>query len=332
MFSAFCKVRFMSGKGAVESPCRCGSFGGIHNYDRFSFTADEDGTYIIKGKALEMRDIYGYLYSDEAMNESFDIDGGYPNWTDDNVYFTIRVNLTAGQTVYLKAELDSEYGGGSYTISVNKKIFAAAPLTLNTPKEGHSENSDEFDFFSFTAESDGTYAFTSESYSDTYGYLYGTSDLSDDPIAPNGDDGGNYQFRIEYYLEAGQTFYLLPIRYGWENSCDYTVTVEKYYEPLDIYSIEELDATISIDPAKESEQIEFSSSSSTAYVKVNAYDIVDDSSVTFTYGIDLELDPNEGEYEIVLYDASGNAIGSANAFSVEKVLISLFIATVHSSR
>jgi len=295
-----------------------GNFEDIDDYDRFSFTADEDGTYIIKGKTHEMRDIYGYLYSDEAMTESFDIDGGYPNWTDDYVYFTIRVDLTAGQTVYLKPELDSEYGSGSYTISVNKKIFAAIPLTLSTPKEGHFENSDEFDFFSFTAESEGTYTFTSESYSDTYGYLYGTSDLSDDPIASNDDDGGNYQFRIEYYLEAGQTVYLLPIRYGWENSCDYTVTVEKYYEPLDIYSIEELDATISIDPAKESEKTNFSCNSSTAYVKINGYDTVDDSSVTVTYGIDLELDPNEAEYEIVLYDGSGSGIISVNNYSVVK--------------
>ena len=36
-----------------------GNFEDIDDYDRFSFTADEDGTYIIKGKTHEMRDIYG---------------------------------------------------------------------------------------------------------------------------------------------------------------------------------------------------------------------------------------------------------------------------------
>ena len=137
-------------------------------------------------------------------------------------------------------------------------------------------------------------------------------------LAINDDDGVNGQFRIEYYLEEGQTVYLLPIRYDWGDSCDYTVTVKKCIEPLDVYSIEEFDATISIDPAKEVMKTGFNCNSSTAYVKINAYDTVDDSSETVTYSIDLELDPNEAEYEIVLYDGSGSAIISVNKNSVVK--------------
>lgn len=294
-----------------------GNFEDIDDYDRFSFTAEEDGTYIFKGTTSQMRDIYGYLYSDEAMTESFDIDGGYPSWTDYYVYFTIRVDLTAGQTVYLKPVIDDGYGSCDYTVSVKKRNAVAIEMTLNTPIPGHFENSDEFDFFSFTAPSEGTYIFTSDCYYDTFGYLFSDEGLKE-ILALNDDDGGNGQFKIECHLEEGQTVYLLPIRYNWGDSCDYTVTVEKCLEPLDIYSIEELDATISIDPAKESEKTNFSCNSSTAYVKIDGYDTVDDSSVTVTYGIDLELDPNEAEYEIVLYDASGNGIISVNNCSVVK--------------
>ena len=294
-----------------------GNFEDIDDYDRFSFTAEEDGTYIFKGTTSQMRDIYGYLYSDEAMTESFDIDGGYPSWTDYYVYFTIRVDLTAGQTVYLKPAIDDGNGSCDYTVSVKKWELDAIEMTLDTPIPGHFENSDEFDSFSFTAPSEGTYIFTSDCYYDTFGYLFSDEGLKE-MLALNDDDGGNGQFRIEYYLEEGQTVYLLPIRYNWGDSCDYTVTVEKCLEPLDIYSIEELDATISIDPAKESEKTNFSCNSSTAYVKIDGYDTVDDSSVTVTYGIDLELDPNEAEYEIVLYDGSGNGIISVNNYSLVK--------------
>ena len=199
-----------------------GNYTDIDDYDRYSFTAEEAGTYIFKGVSAQ-GDISGYLYSNAAMTEC--IGSGYPSWSDEYVYFIIRVDLEAGQTVYLKPEFDFDKNC-IFTVTVSKKNVSVTELELDTPTAGHFEDSDNYDVFSFTADEDEIYVFESESNADTFGYLYSDPALSE-VLASDDDGGGNSQFRIEYELKAGQTVYLKPVRYYESGSCDYTVTVSK---------------------------------------------------------------------------------------------------------
>ena len=198
-----------------------GYYGSGDDCDFFSFTAEEDGYYRFSGQSYsEMRP---ELYSNPDMTGY--IKSGSYSWGDNGASFSVGIDLTAGQTVYLKPVAEySDISNFDFTVTVTKMNIGAAALVLNTPTAGHFENSESFSYFSFTATEAGTYYFTSDCSDDTQGYLYSDAALTDE-IAYDDDSNGNYQFKIEYYLEEGQTVYLKPVEYGQDNSCDYTVTV-----------------------------------------------------------------------------------------------------------
>ena len=90
-------------------------------------------------------------------------------------------------------------------------------MKVNTPVEGSYYSIKSFDRFKFTAETAGTYVFTSENavnrfgdLANMYGELY-SDDALTNQLAYDDDGSESYkQFRIEYELEEGQTVYLKP--------------------------------------------------------------------------------------------------------------------------
>ena len=194
-----------------------GSYVDMDEYDRFSFTAPEDGLYVFKGRCSQ-GEVYAELYSDAAMTDW--IAGADTHWTDWYVDFTIRVELEAGQTVYLKP-IYSYDDSCNYTVTVKQRTLEPNELLLNVPVTGHYEDSDFYDVFSFTAEDEGDYIFVTDGgYTSMESYLYDAE--TDSELAS--DYYGNYTSTIEYHLEAGQKVYLKPNSYYYD-SCDYTVTV-----------------------------------------------------------------------------------------------------------
>ena len=147
---------------------------------------------------------------------------------DENSYwmteYSTTLELDEGQVVWIKVS-DNQYDfKGGYSLFVKK--FTA--LSLDTPTEGHYQNVDIFDYFSFTAPEDGIYVFTSaqENNQDMVGYLYNDADLTD--VIVNDDDGaGDYQFMLEKTMTEGETVYLKPIHLNENESVDYTITVTK---------------------------------------------------------------------------------------------------------
>ena len=198
-------------------------------FDCFSFTAEEAGTYYFASKCDT--DTEGYLYSDSALTEQIAYNDDYKG----SRQFTIEYMMEAGQTVYLKPVEYGQDASCDYTVTVTLK--QATPLVLDTATEGHFEDDENFDYFSFTATEAGTYMFASSSTYDTVGYLYSDSDLSNQ-VAYNDDYNGSRQFTIVYTMEAGQTVYLKPVEYGQNESCDYTIIVSKAEYGLSVLTLD----------------------------------------------------------------------------------------------
>ncbi len=200
-----------------------GHFADSDDYDYFSFTAPEDGDYSFTGNSDYA--ITPVLYSNSDLTGY--IKSGDYSWGDNGTKFSVGISLSAGQTVYLKpVSADSDNQNFDFDVYVKHLNVGLKTLTMNTPTAGHFENSELFDYFSFTAEEAGTYYFASDCDTDTQGYLYSDAELTNQ-IAYDDDSNGNSQFKIKYTLEAGQTVYLKPVEYDQDDSCDYSITVSK---------------------------------------------------------------------------------------------------------
>ena len=212
------KLADMGLKSLALGTAATGHFEDSDAFDYFSFTAEADGTYLFAVENSDYTEMDSFLYNDAELSNV------NASWYSSSKS-TLKVTLTAGQTVYLVAKASYENMKFDYTATVTQK--QATPLILDTPASGHFEDSDNFDYFSFTAPEAGTYAFASSSDYDPVGYLYSDASL-EGGLAENDDfDSNSSQFKIVYTLEAGQTVYLKPVDYGEDDSFDYTITVSK---------------------------------------------------------------------------------------------------------
>lgn len=128
-----------------------------------------------------------------------------------------NISVTAVQNAYD----NSEYYGEDEPDS--PILDRAIPVTLDQPQivsaAGGSVKR------SFTAPSDGTYYFWSTGSYDTYGTLY---DSDGEFITFNDDGGSNSNFKISYYLDAGQTVYIDVRQYSY-NRFECTLHVSTQY-------------------------------------------------------------------------------------------------------
>ena len=256
----------------------------------FKFTAPKTGTYYFWSESKYS--VNGALYSDlGAYCIAEDYDSGYAN------NFCITYRLTAGETVYLQTEQVSGREIG-YNIMVSKTnnsqkyrpLFEFVEMKLNTPIEGSYYNSEDFDRFKFTAETAGTYVFTSESSADMYGELYSDINLSE-WIDENDDSAGNLQFRIEISLEERQTVYLKPRSCSSDSSSEYSVIVTKIGETEILGTVDSY-GDISTSSS-------FNTDSSSAIIQVNCMNSISmdfymltNSEINMWTALSLESDDN----------------------------------------
>ncbi len=82
-------------------------------------------------------------------------------------------------------------------------------------------------YIKFVPKKTGTYIFTSASEQDTYGYLY---DENKNVLANNDDDGDSGNFRIEYELTGGETYYWGVRYYNSGKSGNFDICLENTCE------------------------------------------------------------------------------------------------------
>ena len=209
----------------------------------YAFTPDVSGTYVFA--SVGNQSTYASLY-DSALNqltpENLDRSSGN---------FTITQDLEAGQTYYLVVKLYDESAIGSFDVAVTRYIATDeegfAQATVITPNNEYPANiviGGQKAYYAFTPDVSGTYRFWgfSNSYIDTYGILYDSNGVQLHSEDGGGNDG---HFAIEYYLEAGQTYYFVAKHYNDYETCMFTVTLSRYYtytfetngaEPIDSIS------------------------------------------------------------------------------------------------
>ena len=121
-----------------------------------------------------------------------------------------------------KQSYQNQWGAGTHTVTVSffgksatvnveiigilGKFADSTELTLDIPSTAAVTEPGGYDYFKFIPEESGNYMFysISDDYNDTYGYLH---DSDGKQLSEDDDSGGNGNFRINYYLEAGKTYY-----------------------------------------------------------------------------------------------------------------------------
>jgi hypothetical protein len=80
----------------------------------------------------------------------------------------------------------------------------------------------EYVYLQFTATESRYYTIYSNGDYDTYGYLY---DVSQNFLQSNDDGAGNRQFQLEYFLTAGETYYVAARMYSSYMTGSFSVTI-----------------------------------------------------------------------------------------------------------
>jgi hypothetical protein len=95
--------------------------------------------------------------------------------------------------------------------------------------DGSNVNNYYYDAFEVIVSFDGDYLFTTDSYIDTYGYLYSDYfnpiETSLNLIQFDDDSGGNSQFLLNVSLQSNETYILVATTYYPSIIGDYTLTV-----------------------------------------------------------------------------------------------------------
>ncbi len=159
----------------------------------------EDVTVTLEfGEVLEYPEIPtrdGYMfagwYTDEELTQHYFFSGA----------------ITEDMTLYAKW-VAPEY-------SHNGQIFVDNDVSLWV-------NGNNRIYYVFIPEVSATYTFTSTSTFDTYGHLY---DANLQQLAQNDDDGEGNNFKIEYYLNAGNVYYIAIRGYSDSHSGDAILSV-----------------------------------------------------------------------------------------------------------
>ena len=193
----------------------------------YKFTPTADGNYVFSFNGWWAA--YGRLYDSNKTSLTY-------GSNEEEGYFSISRNMTAGETYYL--ELGAIMGEtGSFTVTVTKQkpldeYFAEAEeMELNTSYTANIATEGQKVFYKFTPTADGNYVFSFNGWWAAYGRLYDSNRTS---LAYGSDDMEGY-FSISRNLTAGETYYLeVGAMYeGYTGSCTVAVTkqlsAEEYF-------------------------------------------------------------------------------------------------------
>lgn len=151
-------------------------------------------------------------------------DYGNPEWqiSDSNVaniMYSSRNNVTL--RLQNTGECELTVRAGDYTDTITVIVEDIPELSLDTPVGVVISGYDDVANFKFIPETDGEYVFYSTGDSDTYAGLEQNGELAHD-----NDSGEDNNFKISYYLCAGQTYYLNCYGFMTENA-NFDVAVSK---------------------------------------------------------------------------------------------------------
>ena len=164
---------------------------------------------------LAYQDETSEIYTEWGSLDEVDDDGnGFNVYLEDaekNHYYD-REELSAGQyTVHIQYKENAQIEA-AYTIQVTEEPtpFGEGEVTIMSmkPNKKYPVQLDEdrlTEWFSYTPEKNETVQFQSFGYYNAYGELYDASGVK---LADNLEDGENENFRLQVFLQAGQTYYL----------------------------------------------------------------------------------------------------------------------------
>ena len=193
--------------------------GTSYEVKRFRFVPTESGQYTFFAESYgESVDSYGTLLDAYGNEITSNDSSGY------NGNFCITEYLTAGETYYIEAKMWSSLTG-SYDFCVEGVEYMYTG-DYNIVRADRITES-----FKFVPEVSGIYVFYAynnyvyDSYIDNYATLL---DADFGYLTSDDDTGVNNNFYIDYYLEAGQTYYLNVEESSYAQGGNYYITVELY--------------------------------------------------------------------------------------------------------
>jgi hypothetical protein len=229
----------------------------FYYFQAIQVTASTSGTYTFTSSS--QLDTVGYFY-DTSFDPSVPTENLITDDDDDgdDYQFSIEAFLEAGHTYILVVTTHGESETGGFSVSANGpdtvSLLSITPTTsqaITIPSTEPSISSayssllssssgifqrvygDPQHFYYFqaiqvTVPTSGTYTFTSNSELDTMGYFYYTSFDPSVPtenlISDNDDDGDDYQFSIQAFLEAGHTYILVVTTHGESETGSFSVS------------------------------------------------------------------------------------------------------------
>jgi hypothetical protein len=223
----------------LQSQARSINPAGDNDYIRFQASA---GTYTFYTSGSI--DTYGYLYSSSQTQLASDDDSG------GSYQFRIAYTITASGYYFLRVRGYSSSTTGAYTLYFSYQPSTPPPsgdfyepdnsfsqystMTVTTSLQYQTrtiEPTNDNDYIRFYVSSSnyGVYTFYTQSFIDTYGYLYNSAQSQ---LASNDDGGGTYQFRIVYTIGASG-YYFLRVR-GYSSSTHGIYTLYYGFVPQNI--------------------------------------------------------------------------------------------------
>ena len=157
------------------------------------------------------------LYPENAIPEtvSWSSDGSDAASVDE--YGTVYLN-SVGTTVITATSQNGIKADCRVTVKPIPEIH------LNERKTVNITESDQYCYYSFTPEKDGYYAFYSISDSDTYGYILDSEKYE---LARDDQGGENSNFKVKYFLNAGEIYFLRAEYYDSLETGSFEVCVEE---------------------------------------------------------------------------------------------------------
>ena len=155
----------------------------------------------------EVDSLYNYEIAGGQISYDFfryvDEDGDYQYPGKDGNNYILHKDAEYILSVYLF----SDYVSGSGTVTITDKLHRHNNLALSSAELVEIANPYDVHQYSFTPETSGVYCLTAspegEEYVDTWASIYD----SDIKQLQYDDDGNAPHFKLEYYLEAGKTYY-----------------------------------------------------------------------------------------------------------------------------
>lgn len=148
------------------------------------------------------------------QNDPINLDGTYIkvyfNYGND-VSIPVTPDMVSGFTTAVRGTFVAKVTYHGFTVNFSYEVFPTfeiQSITLGEWLEIKASSEDKYENMakvSFTPKESGDYTFISESYWDSYGYLYNEKLES---LAFDDDSGENLGFKITYTLEAGKTYIL----------------------------------------------------------------------------------------------------------------------------